>query len=54
MSEVKWKVIYPCYINKAKTIHNGWRVSKKQAIENPKGEEIIDVLTENGFPAKMD
>jgi signal recognition particle subunit SEC65 len=41
MSELKWRVIYPCYINAEKTIDMGRRVSLKYALSNPKADEII-------------
>ena len=51
MSEIKWQVIYPCYLNTEKTIDKGRRVSKKYALIDPRAEEIITVLTEAGYPA---
>lgn len=54
MSELKWHTIYPCYINSEFTRDKGRRVSKAFTVENPKAEEIINVLAEAGFPAKFE
>lgn len=54
MSEIKWHVIYPCYLNSETTRDKGWRISKEYSVVNPRADEIITVLTENGFPAKFE
>jgi signal recognition particle subunit SEC65 len=54
MSEVKWNIIYPCYLNSLYTREKGRRVSKENSVQNPSAEEIITVLTETGIPAKFE
>lgn len=54
MSELKWHVIYPCYLNNLVTRDKGRRVSKENSVQNPTAEEIISVLTETGVPAKFE
>jgi len=41
----RWICIYPAYINSRKTIQEGRKVKKSQAVDNPKVNEIKDVLT---------
>ena len=49
MSDLKWHVIYPCYLNTNFTREKGRRVSKQNSVENPTADEIINVLTHNGI-----
>lgn len=39
----KWTVIYPVYINSRKTVQEGRRIGKTEAVENPSVNEIAEV-----------
>lgn len=45
MSEVKWKVIYPCYLNSKTNRDKGRRVQKANCVIDPTANEIILALT---------
>lgn len=43
-TEVKWKTIYPAYINSNRSRVSGRRITKARAVEDPKWTEIRDIL----------
>jgi len=48
-NEERWIQIYPLYINKNKTVAEGRRASKEQAVEDPYIGEMAHVLQTAGF-----
>ena len=45
----RWICIYPAYLNSRRTQVEGRKVSKARAVDNPKVNEIKDVLTYHKF-----
>ena len=45
----RWICIYPVYINSRKTQQEGRKISKSKSVDNPKVNEIKDVLTYHNF-----
>ena len=45
----RWICIYPAYFNSRRTQQEGRKVSKSNAVDNPKVNEIKDILTYHKF-----
>lgn len=45
----RWICIYPAYLNSRRTQQEGRKVSKAKSVDNPKVNEIKDVLTYHKF-----
>jgi len=52
--ESKWICIYPVYINSKKTMKEGRRLPKSQAVDNPTASEIAEVCRQLGFLVKLE
>lgn len=54
-SLAKANILYPAYINKAKTVANGRRIPKQFAVLDPKPKEVVDALFAlKGFQAEAE
>ena len=45
----RWICVYPIYLNSKRTISEGRKMPLKYCVENPKFDEIRDVLLEAGL-----
>lgn len=39
----RWNVVYPIYINEAKTVKQGRKIAKEKAVDKPRLDEIVEV-----------
>ncbi|EEA06311.1 signal recognition particle 19 protein, putative [Cryptosporidium muris RN66] len=50
----RWKVIYPAYIDKNKTISKGRLISTRHCIECPNVAEMAEICVQLGIPYKIE
>ncbi len=50
----KWRMIYPVYLDKGKTIAQGRRVSQAQGVAFPSLPEIADCIKALGLPSRVE
>ena len=53
-STIKWKVIYPIYMNSKKTIAEGRRLPVNKGVENPTAVELYEVCKYLGLPTELE
>jgi len=46
----KWRCVYPCYLNKNKTLQEGRKIAKKYCVEHPHPSDIAEVAKYFGLP----
>ncbi|XP_065070139.1 signal recognition particle 19 kDa protein-like [Rhopilema esculentum] len=48
-NESRWIVVYPNFLNSRKTIKDGRKIAKSKGVDNPRCNEMKDVLQYHGF-----